>query len=139
MNWLMRELRGCADAVFPSERPGIFGNVVYVESEGRTVFVRTMIQIAGPAFNLAVVCICTGAARVCGGLRLTDPGLLEMVLYSNLMLAAFNLLPFFPLDGGRIFESLIAYLAGEKAARRAVTFFFQTVCTFLFSFPVCTW
>ncbi len=122
-------LCGCS---FSIGTAGIFGNVVYVESEGRTVFVRTMIQIAGPAFNLAVVCICTGAARVCGGLRLTDPGLLEMVLYSNLMLAAFNLLPFFPLDGGRIFESLIAYLAGEKAARRAVTFFSRLFAVFIF-------
>ncbi len=117
---------GCS---FSIGTAGIFGNVVYVQSEGRTVFIKTFIQIAGPAFNLLVACGGTGLMR-CGVLPQTDAA--EMVVYSNIMLAAFNLLPFFPLDGGRIFESLIAYLAGEKAARTAVTFFSRLFAVFIF-------
>lgn len=124
-------LCGCSCSIGTA---GIFGNVVYVRSEGRTVFVRTFIQIAGPAFNLAAACVCAVLMRINsgGGLQENDLHLLEMILYSNLMLAAFNLLPFFPLDGGRIFESLIAYLVGEKAARRAVTFFSRVFTVFIF-------
>ena len=120
------KLFGCG---FSIGTAGIFGNVVYVRSEGSTVFIKTFIQIAGPALNLVIAGVTLGLVhwRI-----LPESDLTEMVIYSNGMLAAFNLLPFFPLDGGRIFESLIAYLVGDKAARTAVTFFSKGFAVFIF-------
>ena len=122
------KLCGCS---FSIGTAGIFGNVVYVQSEGRTVFIKTFIQIAGPAFNLLVACGGTGLMR-CGVLPQTDAA--EMVVYSNIMLAAFNLLPFF--SAGRRADLRIT----DRVPRRRKSgedgghFFFQAVCSFYFLF-----
>ena len=49
-------LFGCS---FSIGTAGIFGNVMYVRSEGSTVFIKTFIQLAGPAANLG-----TGASAL---------------------------------------------------------------------------
>lgn len=117
---------GCS---FSIGTAGIFGNVVYIKSDGCTARIRTFIQIAGPAFNLVAACSLIAFVRF-GVLPYTET--CEMIICSNIMLAAFNMLPFFPLDGGRIFESLTACIFGERAARRAVTFFSRLFAVFVF-------
>ncbi len=79
-----------------------------------------VIAIAGPAVNV-VIAILMGAVALglgisvenpflilsgLGGLTLTS--LFIYVFYYNIVLALFNLIPAFPLDGGRVFRSLLA-------------------------------
>lgn len=40
----------------------------------------------------------------------------ETIIYSNLLLAIFNLLPIYPLDGGRILKEVIHIFKGSKVA-----------------------
>jgi Zn-dependent protease len=73
-----------------------------------------LMTIAGPAVNFAI-------AGLLWGLELARPGwfadaegilraeVLSSLLYANIVVGLFNLLPVFPMDGGRIFRALMAY------------------------------
>ncbi|MCX7934457.1 MAG: M50 family metallopeptidase [Planctomycetota bacterium] len=84
------------------------------------------IALAGPMVSL---CIALAAWLICQGSGVSAaqalyarddhplPALMASGLFINLSLALFNLLPIFPLDGGRAFAALAEALWGPQAAR----------------------
>lgn len=86
-----------------------------------------VVAIAGPLVNVAIAVALgiwltvTGTLVPAGQVGLTAGPFFERLLVVNIGLVIFNLLPAFPMDGGRILRSLLAMRLGPlKATRIAV-------------------
>jgi len=85
------------------------------------------ISLAGPIVNLVVSAGIFGymfymhravAIQLSDLLQPTDANVVARLAYGNLLLAAFNLVPAFPMDGGRILRALLSYIRPEDQATR---------------------
>ena len=89
-----------------------------------------LIAIAGPAGNVviagvlgAVVLLFSDIEAPASVYTVTDVGLLTQLAVVNVALVVFNMLPAFPMDGGRVLRALLAIrIDYAKATRIAATF-----------------
>ncbi|MCF6147402.1 MAG: CBS domain-containing protein [Candidatus Kuenenia sp.] len=87
----------------------IFGGVAEMEEDPPSAKAEFSIAIAGPASSVALGFAFYGIYCVIRkiGLPLSIAGVLNYLFQINLILAVFNLIPAFPLDGGRVFRSIL--------------------------------
>jgi Zn-dependent protease len=87
----------------------IFGGVAHMDSEPSSPGVEFRMAIAGPVASLVI-------AGLCAVVRFAVLGhageslvaiVFEYAFYANLVLACFNLVPGFPLDGGRVLRAVL--------------------------------
>lgn len=100
----------------------IFGGVAQTEKDADTPATEFYIAIAGPlvSFALAGLFYLLKLWSVSYGTTVTEA--LDWLTTINFVLAVFNLIPGFPLDGGRVFRALVWRLTGDatKGMRWAV-------------------
>lgn len=87
------------------------GGVSQIEKEPTSAQTEFWMAFAGPLMSAAIGLVCVGAARIT-----PDPRLHAMVAwlgYINLALAVFNMLPGYPLDGGRILRAILWWKTGD--------------------------
>lgn len=69
---------------------------------------KILIALAGPLVNLIIV--------ILGIIFNID----NNIVFSNLLILLFNLIPIYPLDGGRVLKNLFKILLGNKKANRYI-------------------
>lgn len=105
-----------------------------------------LVALAGPAVNVVIGAMLFGWLQVTGAFEgvdaviaaapatgLTQGGMVERVMTANVFLAVFNLLPAFPMDGGRVLRALLATRMDRARATRQAAFIGQGMAV-LFGF-----
>ena len=101
----------------------IFGGVAEMEKEPKTPRAEFLMAIAGPIASLflGIVFWIIGTLLEGAGVSIPVYGVLKYLGLINAILAVFNMIPAFPLDGGRVFRSILWHKSGDiqKATKKA--------------------
>ena len=103
------------------------GGVASFESLPTNPRQELIIAIAGPAVNVVLATLLYGLLRVGNAfvpveqLGVAEGSILERLLVVNVFLALFNLLPAFPMDGGRVLRALLALRLDYVRATQVAT------------------
>jgi Zn-dependent protease/CBS domain-containing protein len=107
------------------------GGIASIERNPDDPYQEILIALAGPAVSFAIAGLLWLILRA-GGLTvafdaatLTEGGFLQRLALVNLLLGGFNLLPAFPMDGGRVFRALLSLQLGPVRATRIAAFVAQ--------------
>jgi Zn-dependent protease/CBS domain-containing protein len=96
----------------------IFGGVAEMDEEPASPKVEFLMAVAGPVASVILAAVFFGIYAGAAGWSQPVGGILAYLAVINLLLAVFNLIPAFPLDGGRM---LRAALWGWKGKLRWAT------------------
>ncbi len=114
------------------ELTGIGGLAHFEKSLPQSVLIRTIVYLAGPAVNFA---LWFGLGSLAGTAIGADKTALFIALAAlssaNFWLACFNLLPAYPLDGGRTLDSWLGALFGGVWSVRIVATLGMLVVAYL--------
>ena len=100
----------------------IFGGVAQISREANRPGTEFLVAIAGPATSVLIAIFFKGIWFWMKGSSEMLAAMAEWLGGINLVLALFNLIPGFPLDGGRILRSVLWGLSGNfNSATRAAT------------------
>lgn len=101
----------------------LFGGVAEMADEPPSAKAEFWMAIAGPAASVLVAAVFLGGSFLLAGLAVARPAVavVRWVGYINILLVAFNLIPGFPLDGGRVLRSVLWHFGHDlrKATRTA--------------------
>jgi len=102
----------------------IFGGVAEMSREPPSAKAEFFVAVAGPIVSVAVSALCGVVVAVAG--TVFPPavsGVLWYLATINAVIVAFNMIPAFPLDGGRVLRSALWYWKGNlrRATRIAST------------------
>lgn len=91
------------------------------------------VALAGPAVNVVIAVLLLGwlfvtsALEPLGDLTLTSGPFLERLMITNIFLVVFNMIPAFPMDGGRVLRALLALRMEYGRATRIAAYLGQAV------------
>ncbi len=94
-----------------------FGGLARLEIRAYRAWEEFVIAVAGPAVNVviaailgAIIAIGSGVSAVSG--MTFGSGFIQKLCFVNVVLVVFNMIPAFPMDGGRVLRSLLARFLG---------------------------
>lgn len=114
----------------------ILGGIAQIEKEPEKASDEFKIAIAGPAMSVFLFLVFGALARIFTNLNLSEV-LIAPTLYLsqvNLIVAIFNMIPAFPLDGGRVLRSIIWHFKGDVRVATKVASFLGIVFAYMLIF-----
>jgi len=90
----------------------LFGGVAQIEGEPPSAIAEFLIAIAGPLVSLALAVLFYAVQPLAADM---EPllGLAKYLAYMNTALVLFNVIPGYPLDGGRVFRAIVWAITGN--------------------------
>ena len=90
---------------------------------------KAIIALAGPLTNLiiAVVTIIIGYFNA----NIQNTYIYQIIIYANFLIAMFNLIPIYPMDGGRVLKELLKIFIGSKKAYKITYIVSKTILILL--------
>jgi Zn-dependent protease/predicted transcriptional regulator len=106
----------------------IFGGVSNIEQEPKDAGIEFQVAVVGPLTSLLIGAICFLLQLPLRGTNSLLGGILFYLAMTNVLLGLFNLIPAFPLDGGRVLRSIIWKISGSmRQATRAASITGQVI------------
>lgn len=105
-----------------------FNDNLYNKKRNSTEIKKMIIAIAGPAVNILYIFFISVS-----NLKFKNT---DTIIFSNILIAVFNLLPIYPLDGGRILKYLFNIFFDERRSYiyiQNVSYIFMFIFTFFAS------
>lgn len=83
---------------------------------------KIILALAGPITNIIIIALCIFYKN--------HIGMAKEIIYANLLIAIFNFIPIYPLDGGRFLKELVHIIKGKKKSIEYINFV-SNACTIL--------
>ncbi|MBV9707066.1 MAG: site-2 protease family protein, partial [Chloroflexi bacterium] len=112
----------------------IFGGVSNIEQEPHSAETEFLMAFVGPLLSLVIGGLCYGALFLLRGSHSVAQPILGYLAVTNILLGIFNLLPGFPLDGGRVLRSIVWKITGNAYRATQVATIVGQVIAYLFIF-----
>jgi Zn-dependent protease len=126
------------------------GGVARMEQLPAEPRAEMLIAMAGPAANFALVVALAPVVLLIGvtsgfssledyALTVFDPsvaGLTTTLLYANVLIIVFNLMPAFPMDGGRVFRAALTTVFGRESGTRVAVLVGEAFAVLLLLFSI---
>jgi Zn-dependent protease len=110
----------------------IFGGVSNIEREPKTPGIEFQIAFVGPLTSLVIGALCFLLQLPLRGSNSPLEGILFYLAVPNVLLGIFNLIPGFPLDGGRVLRSIVWRLTGNLRQATRIAALTGQVIAYLF-------
>lgn len=90
---------------------------------------KAIIALAGPLTNFIIATIMIAIAQI--NIELQYTYMFSLIVYSNLLIAMFNLIPIYPMDGGRVVKEILSIILGKTKAYKITYMISKTVLILL--------
>ena len=112
----------------------IFGGVSNIEQEPKSPGVEFQMAVVGPLTSLLIGAVCYLLLLPLRGTHSPLESILFYLAATNILLGLFNLIPGFPLDGGRVLRSIVWKITGSLAKATRVASLSGQIIAYLFIF-----
>lgn len=110
----------------------IFGGISNIEREPKSPGIEFQMAFVGPLTSLVIGVLCFLLQLPLRGSSSPLEGILFYLAVTNILLGIFNLVPGFPLDGGRVLHSIVWRLTGNARQATRVASLMGQVIAYLF-------